>query len=483
MTRPARIPADVDRPDKVVGPFTARQVAIIAITAGGLYLLWTALRTLVPMPVFLIAALPVGALAFLLAVGQRDGLPLDRLLLAALRHRITLVQHRLRRATELESTDLPDDGLPVPSWLATDDPVQAPRSSGSGVGSGRASRSLAGFPARAVDTATGAEPGADGVGVLDLGPDGLVAIAAVSTVNLTLRTPTEQDALIDTFARYLHTLNASVQILVRAVPLDLTAQLRALHTQARALPHPALAAAASAHRDHLAHLAGRRGDHELLSRQVLLILRGSTAPANSGTRDRAGAEHRLLRRLDDAATLLAPLDVTVIPLTAAQITALLTTMTNPDQTTPRPDAARNARSAAGPTRRRHLPHSARNDSPYRDAPVTPHASRGVDEARASSTANHYLDDHPSDDGDQSSDVRSHTRPGIATSVAALLTRLDDTAAHNSDDPFDGAARGDGYEPDRYDPDLDDLDLDDDDRWEPDPWRTYRGDRTPTKRRP
>jgi hypothetical protein len=50
MTRPARIPSDVNRPDRIIGPFTARQVAILATTAGVLYLAWTLLRTVVVLP-------------------------------------------------------------------------------------------------------------------------------------------------------------------------------------------------------------------------------------------------------------------------------------------------------------------------------------------------------------------------------------------------------------------------------------------------
>lgn len=319
MTRPTRIPSDVNRPDRILGPFTARQVSILAATAVGLYLAWIALRDLIPLPVFLIAATPVAAIAFVIAVGQRDGLSMDRLLLAAIRHRTGP-----RRITHPRPPAGPTDGR-VPGWISTHATTtgQAAPAQGQGRRSQVRGRS-ASFPARGVTStpATGAEP--TGVGVVDLGPDGLVVIAVMSTVNLALRTPAEQDGLVDSFARYLHTLTGPVQILVRALPLDLTGHLRHLHDQARELPHPALAAAAAAHRDHLARLAARRGDNELLTRQVLLVLR---EPRNPGGR---GAEHRLLRRLHDATGLLAPLDVIVTPLNAAQTTALLADTCNPD---------------------------------------------------------------------------------------------------------------------------------------------------------
>jgi len=37
MSAPVRIPADVDLPDRVIGPLTARQVAILAVSGLVLY--------------------------------------------------------------------------------------------------------------------------------------------------------------------------------------------------------------------------------------------------------------------------------------------------------------------------------------------------------------------------------------------------------------------------------------------------------------
>ncbi|MGD9530354.1 MAG: PrgI family protein, partial [Pseudonocardia sp.] len=245
--------------------------------------------------------------AFVIAVGHRDGLPLDRHLFAALRHRIR-PRHRPRPGRATVPARL------TPADADTDRPEHLGRRPTT-------------FPARAV-TDSG-PPGDPGVAVVDLGPDGLVAIAALSTVNLALRTPAEQDGLVDGFARYLHALGGPTQILVRALPLDLSDHLHDLHSRARQLPHPALAAAADAHRAHLARLATAGGEHELLTRQVLLVLR---EPAGSG---RGGAEHRLLRRLHDAARLLAPLDVTVTPLSGAETTVLLARICNPDHASSR----------------------------------------------------------------------------------------------------------------------------------------------------
>ncbi len=61
MTRPTRIPSDVNRPDRILGPFTVRQVTILAAAAGGLHLAWLALRPWLAAPVFLLVATPLAA--------------------------------------------------------------------------------------------------------------------------------------------------------------------------------------------------------------------------------------------------------------------------------------------------------------------------------------------------------------------------------------------------------------------------------------
>jgi hypothetical protein len=334
MTHPARIPADVNRPDRVVGPFTARQSVILAAATALLYGAWLGLRAWVPLSLFLTGAVPLGALAVAVAVGQRDGLPLDQFLLAALRH----VANPRR--------------VPAPTAAGIPDPFAHPKIDWDDPGRRRDTRRARVVgerpgPSGLLAAATTASLGHDAAspGVLDLGAGGLVAVAVVSTLDLRLRTPAEQDALLAGFARYLHTLTGPVQLLIRTVPVSLTGHLGALQQQARGLPHPALVLAALAHRAHLAHLAdppstapasdaidmhggsegrlqgGLENENTLRSRQVLLALR------EPGRRGGAG---RLLRRLDDATRVLAGLDITVTPLPAAQLRALLSDYTNPD---------------------------------------------------------------------------------------------------------------------------------------------------------
>jgi len=145
-----------------------------------------------------------------------------------------------------------------------------------------------------------------------------------STVNFALRTPAEQEGLVAGFGRYLHSLTAPVQILIRAQRLDLTGQIAELRDRAGGLPHPALEQAALEHADYLAQLAEHS---DLLRRQVLLVLReplhpaGAPLPAHpalsafrrrsgAGRQTRAGhperhaAETRLARRISEVSGLL-----------------------------------------------------------------------------------------------------------------------------------------------------------------------------------
>jgi hypothetical protein len=339
-----RIPADVDMRDRVLGPLTARQLAILGVTGLVLYAAWAATRAFLPIPVFLALAIPVASCAAILALGQRDGISMDRVLLAAIRQRVA-PRHRV---------SAPEGVRPAPAWLTSQTATTTGRGGRNGKGKATApvreeiSPSALRLPAEAItDT-----------GVVDLGVDGLAVVAVASTVNFALRTPAEQEALVASFGRYLHSLTAPVQILVRTERLDLSGQISELLARAGGLPHPALEAAAVEHADYLAQL-GEQTD--LLRRQVLLVLRepmGATAAPTDGLggpspiavltalargRRRANtdtgrvsagvrraAESRLARRLGEAVELLAPAGIVVTPLDAGQATAVLASACNPD---------------------------------------------------------------------------------------------------------------------------------------------------------
>ncbi|MVU82338.1 DUF87 domain-containing protein [Nocardia sp. ET3-3] len=335
MTVTARIPADVDRRDKLIGPFTARQLAILAATALTLYGTWLLTRTVIDPPVFVAAAVPIGALVTGLVLTTRDGLSGDQLLVAAIRHRLR--PHRLVAA--------PHGLAKAPHWLtarATSKPKSA------------AQQPITSATAQLPQTVNASGE----VGIVDLGADGVAAVALAGTVNLALRTQSEQAALVAQLGGWLHTLRQPVQILIRATRLDLTGRIAALRDSALEMS-PELAEVT---RDHAAFLSELATGEDLLHRQVLLVWReqlsgaGAAAPGLAGpsartiagsllpSRRRAArevsaaarraAETRLLRRLGEATDMLAPLGISVTALDDAQATAILVSATNPGSLVP-----------------------------------------------------------------------------------------------------------------------------------------------------
>ncbi|MFG1888083.1 PrgI family protein [Micromonospora sp. NPDC049051] len=276
------MPADVDAPDKIAYGLTFRQLAILAVAALAFYGAWQALHTLVPMPALIAVAVVVGGLAFGVAVGRRDGLSLDLWLLAAVRH--------ARAPRALSTTDTMSK---TPDWVqAPKTPVMLP--------------APLKLPADAID---------DG-GEIRLG-GARAAMVAATNVNLALRTPDEQAALVDTFGRWLNSLSTPTQIVVSAQPVDLHSAARTLAAAADALAHPALADAAADHARFLDDLATRR---DPLRRQVLIVTRTSTGERG---------EHAARRRADDTVRALSGLGVSTRALDGAAVTAAIAAAADP----------------------------------------------------------------------------------------------------------------------------------------------------------
>jgi hypothetical protein len=292
VPEPVPIPADIDLPDKIVAGLTARQAAILAVAAVIVWAAFQATRHLIAPMVFAIAAAPVAVAATVVVTGQRDGLPLDRLLIAAWRHAWS--PRRLVTAP---------GGVPAPPAWAAPPP-------------GRLDRP----PGVLEPLYEAVTPG----GVIGLGDGGAAVAAAVSTVNLALASPAEQDALTAALGRWLNSLTGPVQILIRARRADLTAAVAGLEDAAPGLPGPALQAAAL---DYAAFLAGLAGSTDLLTRQVILV---SREPRPAGPRAAAGdGGLRAAQRTAEAARLLAAAGLTVTALDGEQVTALLTAATDP----------------------------------------------------------------------------------------------------------------------------------------------------------
>ena len=290
----ARVPADVERKDSILFGFTFRQLAILAIAGLLIYTAWTALATVVPPMQFLIGAIPVAGAAFVLAVGRRDGIALDAWLVHALRYR--------RAPRRLASTDGPV--APAPAWVQTTGgrgdklPLPAPLC----------------LPAKGIT--------ADGL--VDLGPDGTTALVSASTVAFGLRTPGEQNGLVAGFGRWLNSLDAPVQIVVRAQRVDLTTVADRIHELAPSLPHPALEQAARSHVAFLDDLATQR---ELLHRQVTIAVR-----------DQRGAGHTVHRAVE-AVRALAACEVSATALDSANAAATLAGCLDPTGPPPPVDLA------------------------------------------------------------------------------------------------------------------------------------------------
>ena len=284
-----RIPADVDRPDKLLAGLTARQLAILAVAAIALWAGYAASRHLVPLAAYGAVAIPIGAVAAMLALGRMEGVPADRWVLAAWR------QHRSPRRL----VPAPD-GIPAsPGFLANaagPHPTALPA------------------PLRLPLAGIGAN------GVVDLGPDGLTVICRASAVTFSLRTPAEQEALVAAFARFLSSLAEPVQVLVRAERLDVRPAIDALVDAAPGLPHLALERAAC---DHAAFLADLAASRDLLRREVLVVLRqpmGQPAGQASAEGDGSG---RLLRRAAEAVSALSAAGVSLTVLDGAAASSVI----------------------------------------------------------------------------------------------------------------------------------------------------------------
>ncbi|MFI7209534.1 PrgI family protein [Micromonospora aurantiaca (nom. illeg.)] len=278
----ARMPADVDAPDKVAYGLTWRQLAILAVAGMLFYGAWKGLGSMVPPQAIVFAGVVFGGVVFGLVVGRRDGLAMDVWLLHAIRHS--------RGPKALSSSG---SAAGVPEWVQTPKgraPLPAPLR----------------LPADAID-----DDGEISVG------GGRAAIVAATNINLTLRTASEQAALIEGFGRWLNSLSAPTQVVVSAQPVDLASHARAVADAARTQPHPALEAACADHAAFLADLAEHR---DPLRRQVLVVTR--TAPGEQGS-------HTARRRADDSVRALSGLGVTARALDGAAATAALVAAADP----------------------------------------------------------------------------------------------------------------------------------------------------------
>jgi hypothetical protein len=299
----ARIPADLDTPDRLVAGLSAHQLAILTAAAVPLYALWQILGERVPVPALAVLTAVIGALAVVVALGRRDGLSLDRWLIAAITHRL-----RPRRLAPAGGQHPPV----LPAWAPASTGPDHHRPPG-----------VLRLPAQAI-----AEDGA-----ITTGPGTSLALVAASTVTAGLHTPGEQGALLAGYARWLNSLTGRVQIVVSARRLDLGARALQLAENAHRLAHPALATAAIEHAEHLLDLCQER---DPLTRTVTIACTANTAatsPRGRGAeragREQPGARGEAARRAGRTAAALAALGSRCRVLSGPEVCALLAAAVDP----------------------------------------------------------------------------------------------------------------------------------------------------------
>ncbi|MHB8246080.1 MAG: PrgI family protein [Acidimicrobiales bacterium] len=272
-----RIPADVDREDRVLAGLSGRQAAILSGAGLALWTLYVATRGHLPLLAFGLLAVPVGGIAVALALGRADGLSLDRLCRAALSQ--ARAPRRLVQAPE---------GLASPC--------------------GRAARW---GKARGVGALPELVRSISADGVLDIGPEGERLVCRASPVSFALRSEAEQEALLGAFGRFLNGLSSPVEIAVSAKRASLGTLAADLEEAAPALPDPGLEVAARGHGEFLRDLDETGA---FFVGEVLVVF---SAPAGRGAIDQLG------RQLDEARSLLVGAGVQIVALSGDDVARTL----------------------------------------------------------------------------------------------------------------------------------------------------------------
>jgi hypothetical protein len=276
-----KVPADVERADRLAFGLTGRQLVLIAAAAVAGYGLAGALAGLLPEPFPLAAGALVAVAGAALALVRHAGLPGDRLALAAVRFAAG------PRRRVLAPEGLPGRLRPAPAGTRI-----APLA----------------LPLRRIATS----------GVVELADGSHCLLLAASGSGFELRAAAEQAALVAAFARFLNGLAEPVEIHVRSERVSLAAHAERLEREGRALAAPLCAAAAS----HAAYLrALGAGGEPLRRRRIVLVLRTTRQPATAAV--------ALMRAADQATELLGAAAVELTPVGGEEAAALLARSLDP----------------------------------------------------------------------------------------------------------------------------------------------------------
>ena len=275
---PVSVPADLSLEDRLIGPLTARQCAILAAVGTLLWISVHALRHHLAHHVLLVGGMPIVLVTVGLVVARPGGIPADRLAASAIRH----VLSARRRVAAADAAELP--------------------------GSVRILAPLY----RAVSGAEG-EPG-----VVDLGRHGDAVMVEITPVCLQLADTAEVEARLAAVGHVLASQTGafSITTLTGRVSLDAHAD-RSVRT-AEQLGAVQLCTLAAEQAEYLRQLSAQR---TVWSRRVLLAVR------ENGPDSAAKAAHRAR----EAAALLATCGMPARVLGRREATAVLAAACDPER--------------------------------------------------------------------------------------------------------------------------------------------------------
>ncbi|MCP2323399.1 hypothetical protein HDA40_001906 [Hamadaea flava] len=234
-----RVPADIGTPDRIAFGLTFRQLAIVGSVAVPCWLIYRSLSRLLPPLVWLILAVAVAGLTMTIALGRRDGRPLDAWLLDAI--------------TFAASPKIQTPGRPqLPLTASTANPV---------------------MPELLQPVITGIT--AAGTFVSDNLDRRMIACG---TTNLHLRTGEEQEALLEAHGQFLNSLSAPAQIVISTQRDDLTPIAEMVVELSTSLPDHALRNAAA---DYASFLLDLNEQREPLRRQIITVVSGTRGGDNA----------------------------------------------------------------------------------------------------------------------------------------------------------------------------------------------------------
>lgn len=268
-------------PDRILAGLTLRQLVIISADALVLWGIYVLVGSYVSPVIFGAIALPLAAAGIAIATATPHGVTIDRLIVAALRY-----LHSPRRRV------LAPQGVPqAPSW--------APKNSLSAIG----------LPLHGIDDR-----------LIDLGDEGSALICRATGLSLGLRAEAEQKALVDGFGRLLNSLDAPVQFVMRACPVDLATIVGDIQTASLNLAHPSLREAAREHASFLEAL-GKRQD--VLSHQGFVVFRERGQVQETAV--------RLGQKFEETSALLRALGVRLTPLSSDEAFIVLKGACDPEE--------------------------------------------------------------------------------------------------------------------------------------------------------